>query len=260
MRAPRRQPIGRPLRPNVGIEVSYRKKLNTLLDQMERSIIFWICKKPAAPVMAADENRATALRNILRALTKRWSSRFDDAAKDIAEWFARQVMAHSALAMRKTLEAGKIPTVEFKMSPAARDAFNAVVTENVGLIKSIASQHLTAVTGLVMRAVSVGRDLGPMAKALEAQFGVTKRRAALIARHQNNMASAVITRVRQQEAGITEAVWEHSSAGRHPRPEHVAFSGKTYDVKTGAFLEGKWIWPGTEINCRCYSRPVLPGF
>lgn len=260
MRAPRRQSIGRPLRPNVGIEVSYRKKLNTLLEQMERSIIFWICKKPAAPVMAADENRATALRNILRTLTKRWSSRFDDAAKDIAEWFARQVMAHSALAMRKMLEAGKIPTVEFKMSPAARDAFNAVVTENVGLIKSIAATHLTAVEGLVMRAVSVGRDLGPMAKALEAQFGVTKRRAALIARHQNNMASAVITRVRMIESGVEFAVWEHSSAGKHPRESHVAFSGKEYPVDKGALIDGERIFPGQLINCRCFARPVLLGF
>jgi uncharacterized protein with gpF-like domain len=66
--------------------------------------------------------------------------------------------------------------------------------------------------------------------------------------------------VRQKELGITKAIWVHSGGGKHPRPEHVAFSGKEYDVEKGAYLEGKWTWPGFEINCRCTSRSVIPGF
>jgi uncharacterized protein with gpF-like domain len=256
----RKKRVGLPLRSNVGIEVSYRKKLEALIAQMNRSIIYWIIDRPNAAVMANDANRVTALRDILKALRKRWTDRFDDAAKDVSEWFAKQVVSHSALAMTKTLEAGKIPTVKFKMSATERDAVNAVINENVALIKSIPEQHLTAVEGMVMRSVAVGRDLGTLAKELQHQFGVTKKRAALISADQNNKASAVIMRAGMLESGIEYAIWEHSHAGRYPRMEHLLFSGKQFEVAKGAFLEGKWVWPGSEINCRCFLKPVLAGF
>lgn len=68
-----------------------------------------------------------------------------------------------------------------------------------------------------------------------------------------------ITRTRQQGLGLTRATWLHSTAGKHPRPEHVAASGKPYDIAKGMFLEGRWTWPGVEINCRCVSVPIVPG-
>ena len=111
-----------------------------------------------------------------------------------------------------------------------------------------------------MRSVTAGRDLGTLAEELQAAHGVSKRRAAHIALDQNNKATSTVTRVRQKELGIKEAVWIHSGAGKHPRPEHVAFNGKKYDVEKGAYLEGKWTWPGFEINCRCTSRSIIPGF
>lgn len=141
-----------------------------------------------------------------------------------------------------------------------RDALEATVAENVSLIKSIGSQYLTAIEGHVMRSVTTGRDLAPLARRLELQYGVTRRRAALIARDQNNKATAVITRERQNELGI-KAIWLHSAGGKEPRPTHVANSGKVYDPKEGWFDPdvGEHIWPGTLINCRCVSKSVIPG-
>jgi SPP1 gp7 family putative phage head morphogenesis protein len=133
----------------------------------------------------------------------------------------------------------------------------------VGLIKSVAQQYLADVQGDVMRSVSEGRKLDDLAAALEHRHGVTKRRAALIARDQNNKATAVFERVRQQELGITKARWQHSAGGKEPRPEHVAWGreGKIYDVKEGMLQEdGKRVWPGTEINCRCFSIPLIPAW
>ena len=45
-----------------------------------------------------------------------------------------------------------------------------------------------------------------------------------------------------------------------PRASHVAASGKRYDVAKGMYLDGVWTWPGHEINCRCVSKAVIPGF
>ncbi len=156
-------------------------------------------------------------------------------------------------------------TVQFRMTPAAQEVYDAAVIENVGLIRSIAQQHLQDVEGMVMRSVQAGRDLGQLAPELRARYGITKRRAALIARDQNNKATAVIVRTRQKELGITQARWLHSHAGRVPRPSHVAFSegrdgGPYYDVEKGALIDGERIFPGELINCRCVSRSVIPGF
>jgi uncharacterized protein with gpF-like domain len=117
---------------------------------------------------------------------------------------------------------------------------------------------------MVMRSVQTGRDLGRLAKDLQKQFGVTKRRAALIARDQNNKATASMTRVRQVQLGITEAIWVHSGAGKHPRPTHVKAGRDSvrYDVSKGWFDPDakQWIWPGILVNCRCVSKPVIKGF
>jgi SPP1 gp7 family putative phage head morphogenesis protein len=153
-------------------------------------------------------------------------------------------------------------TVKFKMTPAMRDIMQATISQQVSLIKSIPSQHFTNIEGLVMRSVQKGGDLAQLTKDLREQFGVTRRRAVIIARDQNNKATSSMTRARQDELGISEAIWVHSGAGKHPRPTHVAMSGKTYDVRKGMWdpAVNRWIFPGEEINCRCISRSVIPWF
>ena len=113
-----------------------------------------------------------------------------------------------------------------------------------------------------MRSVQTGWDLGQLTTDLQAQFGVTRRRAAFIARDQNNKATASMTRARQDEVGITQAIWGHSGGGKHPRPTHVAMNGKKYDVRKGMWDPAvkRWIFPSEEVNCRCFSRPVIQGF
>ena len=211
--------------------------------------------------MAQDDSPAASIRRTLRRLSYRWRTRFNAAADELAKHFATQAAQRSTASLASILRRGGF-SVKFKMTRAVNDVIQAQVGENAALIKSIAQQHLAAVEGHVMRSVQSGRDLAPLNKALVEQFGVTKRRAALIARDQNNKATAVIQRVRQQELGITEAVWLHSGGGREPRPTHVK-AGKertVYNISEGWLDPAiqKFIWPGTEINCRCTSRPVLP--
>ena len=87
------------------------------------------------------------------------------------------------------------------MTPALRDIRQATIGQQVSLIKSIPSQYFTNIEGLVMRSVQTGRDLGQLTNDLQEQFGVTHRRAAFIARDQNNKATASMTRGRQNELG-----------------------------------------------------------
>jgi len=261
---PIRNKVLKPLHPNVGVEMAYRAELYKLIDAMHKSISYWVKKKYKAnePKIAFDESTpASALRIAINKLVRRWQSRFDKAASQLADYFAEDVEDRTDARMKRILKDGGF-TVKFTMTSAMKDIAKATVNQNVSLIKSIPQQYLRNVEGLVMRSVQAGRDLGPLAKDLEKQYGVTKRRAALIARDQNNKATSAFQRARQQELGITKAVWMHSHAGKEPRPTHVKMDGKTYDINKGMWdsAVGEYIFPGQLINCRCTSRSVVPGF
>jgi SPP1 gp7 family putative phage head morphogenesis protein len=151
-------------------------------------------------------------------------------------------------------------SIEFTMTPAMRDAFEASLAENVGLIKSIPSQYLQEVEGIVMRNYAAGRDLKSMAAEIRARYHVAANRAVLISRDQSNKANAVVLRARQAELGIVESQWLHSHAGKTPRPTHVAMNGKRYLISKGMWDSAvqKWIFPSELIGCRCQGRSVLP--
>lgn len=247
-----------PIHASAGLNAAYNKRLRALVTEMHESVLYWLKARYRAE-MGLDAHPSRELRAAIRKLARRWQANFDRVAPQLADYFATAASERVDGALQSMLRKAGF-TVRFKMSRNQSAAVQAVVAENVSLIKSIATKYLDDVENEVMRSVSRGRDLGALTEALQERYNVTKNRAALIARQQNNAATAAFTKTRQKELGIKKARWQHSAGGKQPRPEHVAFSGKTYDIEKGAFLEGKWTWPGMEINCRCVSVPIIPGF
>ena len=256
------------VRPNAGIEAWYRRALDKAVSEMHDSLVYWLSAQYTAAGLAQDAadggasgNPALIMRGSLRALSKRWQAVFDKLADTWSKRLAEKVLRQSDGTLGPAVKAEGF-AVKFTMTDPMREAYQAVIGENVALIKSIASQHLTEVEGLVMRSVARGRDLGTLTKELQARYGTTKRRAALIARDQNNKATSVLTEARQKSLGITEGIWKHSHAGKVPRPEHLAAHGQRFDLAKGIYMptEGRWVKPGEDINCRCTWQPVVPGF
>lgn len=252
------------VKPNAGIEAWYRRELDAKVKEMQDSLVYWLSAQYKAAGLAQDAadgggNPALIMRGSLRKLSRRWQRVFDKLAERWSQRLAEKVLQQSDSTLAAGIK-GEGFAVKFTMTEPMREAYQAVIGENVGLIKSIASEHLTQVEGLVMRSVARGRDLGTLTKELQARYGVTKRRAALIARDQNNKATSVMTSARQKSLGITEGIWKHSLGGKHPRPSHLESNGKTFQLDKGMYLDGKWVMPGEEINCRCTWQPVVPGF
>lgn len=265
--AKRSKPITlRPLHPNVGIERAYQKKLDRLVKDMNRSVVYWLraAYRANPPVMAMDDILPTnALTRAIAELRKRWFKQFDQAAPALARYFSLAVQSRTDKALAGILRRGGF-SVRFQPSQAMQDVFKATLEQNVSLIKSIPEQYLKNVEGMVMRSVQRGRDIGGLVKELEDNYGVTRRRAAFIAQSQNNLATSSMNRVRQTELGITQAKWKHSGGGRHPRPTHVKAGkdGVLYDVNKGWYDPAvkKFILPGELPHCRCVSISVIPGF
>lgn len=243
----------KPIQPNLGVEAVYRKSLKKLLREM-RTDVQGLLERHYPKGIAQD-----GLQAALSALLRYWAARLDKLAPQIAEIFANQSANHTERAFQTALrEAGF--TVRFRTAARQQTALQAVLGGNVSLIRSIGRQYLDRVEESVWRSVNAGYDMAQLTRELRKDYGISERRAAFIARDQTNKAKAAIEKARRQELGITEAIWMHSHAGKEPRPSHVAADGKRFDVGKGMYLDGKWVQPGTEPNCRCTSRAVIKGF
>lgn len=253
----------RAVHPNLGVEAWYRKQLDSLIAEMSNSFEYWVSAaykaNPPRIAVAMDALPSAELARRMREIGKRWIKKFDDMSTAIATKFAESGRKATDSSFQSALkDAGW--TVKFQVTPVMRDAMNATIVENVSLIKSIPSEYLTDVQGIVMRGFTQGRDLKSISDELQSRHGVTKRRAALISRDQSNKLTATVTQARRVELGLFEAIWVHSGGGKEPRPSHVKAGRdkRKFDVREGCLIDGDHILPGQQINCRCSSRTVLP--
>ena len=163
-----------------------------------------------------------------------------------------------------------IPTVKFDPSTVS-ESVEADLRRNIGLLDDIEKKHGQQIYEAALRSISAGRDLHLLFTALMTIEGMTKGRAAEIARSLNNKATAIINRERQASLEITHAIWMYPNAPcmrdpRHPvaadvqqDSAHRSANGKRYEIRKGLFVNGKWTWPGVEEGCKCTSRSILPG-
>lgn len=253
------------IRPNAGIEAWYRHQLDAKLKEMQESLVYWLTAEYRKTGLAQDAadggGSAMTMRDSLRKLTHRWQWVFDQLANSLSKRIAKRVLSNTDASLSIAVK-GEGFAIKFTMTEDMNNAYQAVIGENVGLIRSIASEHLTEVEGLVMRSVARGRDLGSLTKDLQARYGITKRRAAFIALDQNNKATATLTEARQTSLGIVEGIWKHSHAGKVPRPDHVNADGKRFKLKEGMYMpsEKRYVKAGEDPGCRCTWQPVIPGF
>lgn len=240
--------------------MEYRQRLEALIDEMSRSVEYWLraSYRVNPPRIAMDATPYSRIKRSMENLGERWLTRFDEEAPAIAERYVRACFNASDASFKAALKRGGW-TVKFEMTPTMRDAFDATLGENVALIRSIPEQYLSRVEGIVSRSYTAGRDLGSMVDELQKIRPMSDARAALIARDQTRKANAVVSRARSLQLGITRAIWIHSHGGKTPRPGHLKADGKIYEIAKGCLIDGEYIQPGELINCRCVSRPVIPG-
>lgn len=263
------QQFARPTFPNAGVEAWYRDTLQAIVREMAQDMLDRVRRAYRdAPTIATDapttRKRPTPAILLGRALDKwggLWTHRINKASLTIASNFAKKNRRATEVAMMAALKDAGF-TVRFKADKLTRNAVDAVIAENVGLIKSIPARYLTDVQVEVFQNVMGGSDLATLADSLQEKYGIAHRRAAFIAKDQNHKAKAAIERARRLEAGITRSKWKHSHAGKDPRPTHVAMDGESYDIEQGMYDSAveKYIWPGTEPHCRCTDQPEIPGF
>ena len=249
----------RPTFANAGVAAQYRRQLTALITTLHESVEGWLRQAYTdnTPVMAQDESPTQRLSEKLRAMVKRWESKLNEGADDLARLFADKNCRHADVVLRRALSDAGF-SVKFSVTKRLLDVQQAVIGENVGLIRSIGQQYFSEVETMVMRSAQNGRNLHQLTQELANNYRITKKRAIFIARDQNNKATAVFNRARQLDLGIKQARWMHSSAGKVPRQSHINAHDIIYDIAEGCWIDDAYIQPGELINCRCVSIPIIP--
>ena len=230
--------------PNAGNDRKFLKDMRTLLAEIKKQINDQKIKD------------LTLFGHRVDFILDKWQKDMARNAYRISEKFVRGNFDYfDKRFMRELQKAGF--TVNFTMSPQVEKVAQACVNENVGLISSLGTEYLQKVQQATWSAVSNGYDLAQLNKELKQIDGISDRRAKTIAINQGAQAHAIIERERRKEAGITQAIWLHSHAGKKPRPSHVKANGKVFDIEKGLYLDGKWVLPGVAVNCRCSSKSVI---
>ncbi len=212
---------------------------------------------------ASDAVPTTALSKLLDKWGKQWIQKFDLMSKTLSVEFASKSGQATQVSMAANFKRAGF-TIPFRPTRSVLNAYRVVAAEQVGLIRSIPQKFLTEVQTIVWESVKRGGDLKTLSQRLEKQYGVTRRRAALIARDQNAKAKEIIEDARLMELGVRQAIWMHSHAGKEPRPTHVAMNNKLYEIAKGMYDPDpqvrRNIRPGELIQCRCAKRIYIPGF
>lgn len=198
-----------------------------------------------------DASPASQINDAIAKIVSKYTKIFNDNAKRWASIFVKQVDSFGQQELDKNaLKAG----ITVKMDARTRAMLNkqqAVILENVQLIKSIPEEMQKNIQGDVMRSMSEGRNLTYLEQKLTERGIKTRNRIRLIARDQLSKATSTLNTQRTIDAGFTQAVWKHSHAGRKPRVSHVNANNKIYDMNKGCLIDGEYIQPGQLVNCRC---------
>lgn len=213
--------------------------------------------------VAMDASFTAAAARLLRRLSTRFTALFTDRAGGLADFLAQGAARSSAQQLGESLKqvSGGVTLKTDVVSGAVGDVVSAAVKENVALIKSIPAKYFEQIQGATMRSIQTGRGMADLQPEIQRIGGVTKERAALIARDQTSKATTAINRARMKGLGIRKFEWLHSYGGKHPRPLHKdVLNGKVFSLDDPPVIDdrtGERGLPGQLINCRCRMVPVI---
>lgn len=257
---------GGALNPSIAAELRYYNALAKLIVRMSEETLEALQKffdKPhAEEYFAQDDTIAAQARILTNALTRKFDDLFSAAAKPLAEKTVDDASASSKSSLHLSLKdlSGGLSLKTDIFTPDVQEILSASITENVGLIKSISAQYLQGVHGAVMRSITTGNGLQDLVPYLKSHEGVTLRRARIIAEDQTRKAFNNLNKARMLSIGVKEFEWLHSGGSLHPRPLHIAYNGKIFDLLNPPVIDPKTGVrgiPGQLINCKCRMRPVI---
>lgn len=248
------------------IGIQYNAKLQRLVRQVKKDIDAQVVPlvKALAPQYTQDAETvldawSDPFLALMQRLKDKWSSFMVQAGyARIAGEFVQSSLKKSERDMKKSAGIDV-----FSGSTQMQDYLKASAQQNAQLIKSIPADYLERVETLVMASMRSGMRPSYIQKALVDQFGVTQRKAKMIARDQTSKIQGELNEKQQTGAGFEYFQWLDSD-DRRVRHRHREIADKVTHYGKGVYRwdnlplndKGEPIKPGSDYQCRCIAVPV----
>jgi SPP1 gp7 family putative phage head morphogenesis protein len=246
----------------VASAISYNAELQKLVNAIRKDI-----NSIVLPMIKALEQQYTSdgwaidISTVLGNLRGKWMSpEYVNVYAKAADKFVKSVNAQNQRKFKRNAENFGIDI--FGDSPQLQDLLQASAIDNTRLITTIPDQYLNNVQSIVMTNMKAGLRPSAIASQLREQYGITQRRATLIARDQTTKINGEISKARQVNSGFEFFRWRTATDSR-VRDNHEKIANTDVGYGPGVYRwdqppkndKGQPIIPGQEIQCRCVSIP-----
>lgn len=208
----------------------YSRELCAMIRQMAKefrsALVVYKQKQDQIAVDASDGSWLTTdIEERLKKLGDRWTERFKEYADNHSPAMVKRILKQTDLQLKSTLKdwfsAERMTLISETIPMALRQSMKAHIAENISLIRSIPAQYLERVQGAVTRAITGGISYKQLVEEVMSFQAKGLRRAELLAQDQVHKISTTCALRRYEQVGIKRFRWEHSGAGREPRPYHI---------------------------------------
>lgn len=246
-----------PIHNNVAINKRYEKALQQIVDQMRKStkkelnVLFSRKYAKTYFKLANDAKKnqslSTKAKLAIAALLLKFQLMFRRKSKTLVQAMLEDVEKYASTAVRRSLKelTGEIFKTSV-ISDIGKTKSQAIITENISLMKSIPEQYFTQITSKVMRAIVTG-STASLAEAIEKHGKVSEKRAKVIAIDQVHKAIQATVMQKLLDQGFSKFRWVYTYRSKEPRMYHIHRNGKIFSFKNPPGGE----LPGQPINCKC---------
>lgn len=146
------------------------------------------------------------------------------------------------------------------VTPEIRKALDEKLTFNLDLaIKDFAQERIPELRKRVEENLFAGGRSDRLAEIIEAEFGVTRRKANFLADQETGLLVSKFREERYAEVGVQDYIWS-TSGDLRVRPDHAALNGRRFSFRSPPVVDrasGRRANPGEDFRCRCTARPVF---
>ena len=151
-------------------------------------------------------------------------------------------------------------TMPPEISPTMAEAIKTDYSDNLNLtIKDFSDEAIMDLRERVSKNMVQGFRADKIQGVLEAQYGVSRRKARFISRQETSLLVSKYRETRYTDAGITRYRWETSHDER-VRQDHKDLNGKIFSWDNPPItnkMTGQRNNPGEDFGCRCLAIPIL---
>jgi SPP1 gp7 family putative phage head morphogenesis protein len=259
---------GTQLIPSAAVREWYERQLRmafkSMIDDYKKELNEALQTKDVEKHFAQDASAEAVMTDVLKRLDKKWTTIFKNYAKMTATAFTEKVDTHSKSTVWHSLKVAGIEQPSKTYTRNIENTLGAAQTFNNTLITNVQRDVHEKVFSSVMLSLTspdpAQQGTSGIENALKKVGEFSSKRIELIARDQNSKLYASLNVDRMRDNGVEKFMWIHSSAGKVPRPSHVAKDGEIFTMDDSRLWTGPKADqgpPGWAINCRCRAIPVI---